>query len=97
VDKWPKYFPGVDFRRGETGTVGNRRGETLSGIHERVEKALEVIIRRADGDGLNTIILCTHAATNIALGRALTRDPEVFPWKCKLISGGNTNWDSIVR
>lgn len=50
----------------------------MMGIHERVEKALEVIICKADEDGLNTIILCTHAATNIALGRALTRDPEVM-------------------
>lgn len=71
----------MDFRQGETGIIGNRRGETLIQIHERVEKALEMIIKKADEDGFDTIILCTHAATNIALGRALTKDPEVFPLK----------------
>ena len=53
----------------------------MIGIHERVEKALELIVREADEEGLDTIILCTHAATNIALGRALTGDPDVFSWK----------------
>jgi broad specificity phosphatase PhoE len=47
-------------------------------LHERVQKALKVLIRCADVEGLNTIILCTHAATNIALGRALTGVPDVF-------------------
>jgi len=78
VENWPKYFPDVAFRTGETGIVGNRRGETMAEIHQRVERALKVIITRADGEGLDTIILCTHAATNIALGRALVKDPEVL-------------------
>jgi transcription factor C subunit 7 len=79
VDKWSTYFPDVVFSKGVTGIIGDRRGETMKGIHDRVEKALEMIIRRADEEGLDTIILCTHAATNIALGRALTGDPDVFP------------------
>lgn len=78
VTKWPNYFPEVEFRKGETGIVGDRRGESMMEIHQRAQKALDVVIRRADSDGLNTIILCTHAATNIALGRALIGDPEVF-------------------
>ena len=78
VDDWPKFFPGVKFRKGETGIVPSRRGETMKQIHERVQKASTVLIRCADAEGLNTIILCTHAATNIALGRALTGVPEVF-------------------
>lgn len=51
----------------------------MVGIHERVQKALDGIIKDADEQGLETIILCTHAATNIALGRALAQDPEVAP------------------
>jgi transcription factor C subunit 7 len=51
----------------------------MVGIHERVQKALDGIIKDADEQGLETIILCTHAATNISLGRALTQDPEVAP------------------
>ena len=58
--------------------MGNRRGETMADIHQRVQRALKAIIERADMDGLDTIILCTHAATNIALGRALVQDPEVL-------------------
>jgi transcription factor C subunit 7 len=77
IDKWPSYFPEIEFRRGETGIKAAPRGETMSDIHNRVQKALDIIIRQADQDGLHTIILCTHAATNIALGRALTGDPEV--------------------
>ena len=78
VEDWPQYFPDVRFEAGESGIVGNRRGETMMEIHERVRQALERIITRADEEGLRTIILCTHAATNIALGRALVQNPEVL-------------------
>ena len=50
----------------------------MSEIHGRARRALERIVRRADEDGLRCLVLCTHAATNIALGRALTGDPEVY-------------------
>ena len=48
-------------------------------IHRRTKRALERIIEIADKEGVKCLILCTHAATNIALGRALTGDPEVQP------------------
>lgn len=57
--------------------MGDRRGETMDEIHRRVERALDVLIKRADEEGFTSILLCTHAATNIALGRALTGDAEV--------------------
>jgi broad specificity phosphatase PhoE len=98
VDKWPKYFPEVEFRRGETEILGNRRGESMTGVHERARKALDVIIRQADNDGLNSIILCTHAATNIALGRALIGDPQVFIRLSRSLRiGGSTDRYSIFR
>jgi transcription factor C subunit 7 len=77
VEEWPGFFPGVEFQRGITGIVGERRGETMAEVHKRVRKALDRIIKDADEQGLERILLCTHAATNIALGRALTKDPEV--------------------
>jgi len=77
AEQWPRFFPDLEFRQGITGIIGDRRGETMAGIHERVQKALDKIVKDADEQGLNTIILCTHAATNIALGRALTHDPTV--------------------
>jgi broad specificity phosphatase PhoE len=100
VDAWSKFFPDVKFRKGETGIIPNRRGETMKEIHERARRALKVLLRRADEDGLDTILLCTHAATNIALGRALTGDPEVctnitvltIRWTCEL---ARRRWGSI--
>ena len=77
VERWREFFPNVEFRRGETGIVGERRGETIDVLHQRVQTALEKLISRADKEGLKTILLCTHAATNIALGRALTGVMEV--------------------
>jgi broad specificity phosphatase PhoE len=70
----------------------------MLGVHERVQKALDVIIRDADEQGLETIILCTHAATNIALGRALTHDPEVptSAFKSSDVQEGRSNWDCVV-
>jgi transcription factor C subunit 7 len=77
VDKWPEFFPGIEFQKGETGITTNPRGETLDGIHQRTRTVVDMIIRYADEMNLQTIVLCTHAATNIALGRALTGDPDV--------------------
>lgn len=50
------------------------RGETMAQVHDRAAFTLARIIDRLDKlgeDGPKTILLCTHAATNIALGRAL--------------------------
>jgi len=85
VTEWPRFFPDIEFRQGETGIIGNRRGETMTQVHQRAKRALDSIVERADQGGLDTIILCTHAATNIALGRALTGDPDVFV-PCMMVS-----------
>lgn len=77
MEKWSEYFEEVEFRVGETGITPSRRGETMTEIHERVKRALEKIIYVADREDVKCLVLCTHAATNIALGRALTGDPEV--------------------
>lgn len=54
-------------------------GETLLGIHERVAVALARLIKRIDEEGEKgprTIVLCAHAAPNIAMGRVLTGESE---------------------
>ncbi len=79
VDRWSEFFEGVEFRQGETGIIPSRRGETMEEIHARTKRALDRIIDTADREGVKCLILCTHAATNIALGRALTGAPEVQP------------------
>jgi transcription factor C subunit 7 len=50
-------------------------------IHLRVEKAIKTIVQACDKQGVHVVVLCTHAATNIALGRALTRNAEVSLWE----------------
>lgn len=56
-------------------------GETLPAIHDRHAYALHRIISEVDADpeGPRAILLCTHAASMICIGRVLTgRMPENF-------------------
>ncbi|KAF2273490.1 phosphoglycerate mutase family protein [Westerdykella ornata] len=50
------------------------KGEMILELHERVKNAISHIIETLDKDpeGPKTLLLCTHAATMIALGRVLT-------------------------
>lgn len=47
-------------------------GETISDLHDRTAYALHRVIERSDKEGVKAIVICTHAATLIAIGRALT-------------------------
>jgi transcription factor C subunit 7 len=52
-------------------------GESIDDLHNRVAYALHRIIEKSDNEGVKTIAICTHGATLIAIGRALTgRMPE---------------------
>jgi len=52
-------------------------GETIEALHDRTAYALHRVIEQADREGVKAIIICTHAATLIAIGRALVgRMPE---------------------
>lgn len=75
VDVLGRHFDWVAPRNSITPAV---KGETLIGLHDRFAYALHRIIEQADKDAnVNAIIICTHAAGMIALGRALTgRLPE---------------------
>lgn len=50
----------------------SRRGETVAELYDRVERAVQSIIQACDAQGMRAIVLCTHAAVVIALGRVLT-------------------------
>lgn len=50
----------------------SRKGETIKDLYERVAAAVQGIIDRCDADGKRAVVLCTHAAVVIALGRVLT-------------------------
>ncbi|TVY83263.1 Uncharacterized protein LSUE1_G002153, partial [Lachnellula suecica] len=52
-------------------------GESIKELHDRTAYALHRIIEQSDREGVKAIVICTHAATLIAIGRALTgRMPE---------------------
>ncbi|KAF2871723.1 phosphoglycerate mutase family protein [Massariosphaeria phaeospora] len=50
------------------------RGESLLELHERVKDAMTAIVAALDDDSgqPKALLICTHAATMIAIGRALT-------------------------
>jgi transcription factor C subunit 7 len=55
----------------------NVTGETIADLHDRTAYALHRIIEKSDREGVKAILICTHAATLIAIGRALVgRMPE---------------------
>jgi transcription factor C subunit 7 len=49
-----------------------RHGESLPQLYERVASCIQAIIARSDKEGKKAILICTHAAVVIALGRILT-------------------------
>lgn len=64
--------------------IPSTSGESLRGIHDRVAFALSRIIEMIDKEHLagsptapKAILLCSHAAPNIAIGRALVGDSAV--------------------
>ncbi|KXX79477.1 Transcription factor tau 55 kDa subunit [Madurella mycetomatis] len=65
-------FPGLldpDYRPAVT---PSRMGETIDELHNRVAAAVGALIAECDRDGVRAILLCSHAAVIIALGRVLT-------------------------
>jgi transcription factor C subunit 7 len=56
----------------KTVVKSSRFGESIQQLHDRIAYALFRIIERADRNGETSIIICTHAAAMIAMGRALT-------------------------
>ncbi|EXL85995.1 hypothetical protein FOPG_02243 [Fusarium oxysporum f. sp. conglutinans race 2 54008] len=50
----------------------SRKGETINDLYGRVAAAVRAIIERCDAEGHRAVVLCTHAAVVITLGRILT-------------------------
>ncbi len=69
-------FPRYDKEYKPT-IVPSVNGETIKDLHDRVAYALHNIIEQSDKDGVKAVIICTHAASLLAIGRALVgRMPE---------------------
>ncbi|KAF2431607.1 phosphoglycerate mutase-like protein [Tothia fuscella] len=64
----------------------SRFGEGMMQLHNRIAYALHRIIERADKEGEASILICTHAAAMIAIGRVLTgnmpEDTSVEDFHC---------------
>lgn len=58
----------------KTAVVPNERGESIQELYDRCSRVLSEIIRRLDENpsGPTTVLLCTHAATFVALCRVLS-------------------------
>lgn len=65
------HFPAIDLSY-QPFTCPPRTGESLAELHDRVAATMQDIIAQCDRDGVRAIVICTHAAVVIALGRVLT-------------------------
>ncbi|KAI7218852.1 phosphoglycerate mutase-like protein [Hortaea werneckii] len=73
-----QHFPRLHAEKSPI-VVPSKNGESITQLHDRVAYCLSQLIKRADADpsGPKTLLICTHAASMIAIGRALTgRMPE---------------------
>ncbi|KAI4141865.1 MAG: hypothetical protein LQ341_003397, partial [Variospora aurantia] len=72
-----KYFPSLNINpEYRPSCIPSPSGETIAELHDRVAHALSNIIQTVDSEsvaeGEVSILICTHAATLIAIGRCLT-------------------------
>ncbi|KAL2181702.1 histidine phosphatase superfamily [Thermothelomyces heterothallicus CBS 202.75] len=86
LGKLEELFPGLLDPSYSPAITPNRLGESIEELHDRVAAVMEVVIAECDRDGVRAILLCTHAAVIIALGRVLTGNMpdnfEVDDFKC---------------
>ncbi|KAK3302104.1 histidine phosphatase superfamily [Chaetomium strumarium] len=81
-----QLFPGMLDPDYGPAVTPNRTGESVDELHDRVAATLEALIAECDRDGVRAILLCSHAAVIIAMGRVLTghmpENVEVEDFKC---------------
>lgn len=66
------HFPAILDHGYQPYVVPNRMGEEVQELHDRLAVTLEALIAECDRDGIRAVLLCSHAAPIIALGRVLT-------------------------
>lgn len=103
-----KLFPKYDLEY-QPAIKPSVNGETIRELHDRTAYALHRIIEQADKEGIKALLLCTHAATLIAIGRALTgrmpddiQEEDFRPFTCgvstfvrrqKTVNGNVKEWE----
>ncbi|KAH6998533.1 histidine phosphatase superfamily [Ilyonectria robusta] len=70
-EKLKAFFPSYDDTYASA-LAPSRKGEGIDDLYRRVAGAMQSIIDRCDAEGKRAVVLCTHAAVVIALGRVLT-------------------------
>lgn len=70
-DRLAELFPAFD-RSYAPAVVPSRMGESITQLHDRVASTMDALIKQCDEAGVRAVLLCSHAATVIALGRVLT-------------------------
>ncbi|KAK3692940.1 histidine phosphatase superfamily [Podospora appendiculata] len=73
-DKLASLFPAMLDREYKAAVVPPRTGEGIDELHDRVSATMEALVAECDRDGVRAVLLCSHAAVIIALGRVLTGD-----------------------
>jgi transcription factor C subunit 7 len=80
VSKLKGMFPSLDETYKPL-VIPERKGESLVELYARTSRALRAVIAQCDAEGVRSIIICSHAAALIAMGRVLTgqipENPEV--------------------
>lgn len=78
IDVLNTHFPNL-YAEKDPIIVPSTKGESIPHLHDRIAYALHHLIARADADpaGPKSMLICSHAAAMICIGRALTgRMPE---------------------
>lgn len=70
-DRLAELFPAFD-RSYVPAVAPSRMGESIAQLHDRVALTMDALIKKCDEAGVRAVLLCSHAATVIALGRVLT-------------------------
>lgn len=68
-----EHFPHLHAEKDPV-IVPSTKGESIAQLHDRVAYCLDRLIKQADQDpsGPKALLICSHAAAMIAIGRALT-------------------------
>lgn len=67
-----RFFPWIDADYSPSVEGPSPDGESMAQLHARLAAVVGSIVRQCDAEGVRSVLLCTHAAPIIALGRVLT-------------------------
>lgn len=87
IDVLTSHFDHLDEKY-QSVHIPRSKGESIVELHERVNRAITRIVSELDDDPEQpkALLICTHAATMIALGRVLTgdmpQDPDEDDFQC---------------